>query len=68
MNLSSDAAVAGTYTCVEPMGLFWSMLPVRGQKPGARIFQRDSSVPVLTELTVHKALPTLIKTSKNLTK
>ena len=68
VNLSLDAAVAGTYAGVEPMGLFWSMLPVRGQKPGARIFQRDSSVPVLTELTVHKGFTDFDKDIKELDK
>ncbi|KAL5008200.1 hypothetical protein ScPMuIL_013781 [Solemya velum] len=48
-----DTSVQGTYTGVEPMGLFWSMVPTRGQRRGTRLSQKNISVPLEVKISVY---------------
>lgn len=47
VDLSRQPSTGGSYTGVEPMGLFWSMLP---ESPHKKLLKRDASSPVLIHI------------------
>ncbi|XP_078603919.1 acyl-coenzyme A amino acid N-acyltransferase 1-like [Branchiostoma floridae x Branchiostoma japonicum] len=51
--VAKQPSLGGLYTGVEQMGLFWSMQPSPGQKPGLRLRKKDVSTPFLVDLSVH---------------
>ncbi|KAI8495155.1 myristoyl-CoA hydrolase [Branchiostoma belcheri] len=51
--LGKQPALGGTYTGIEQMGLFWSLQPSPGQKPGLRLRKKDVSTPFLVDLSLH---------------
>lgn len=51
VHLSTQPSTGGSYTGVEPMGLFWSMLP---EVPHKKLQKRDASSPVLIQLEAHR--------------
>ena len=46
VDIEKDASFGGTYKGVDGMGLFWSMLPVPGQRRGIRWTTRDVTRPM----------------------
>ncbi|KAJ8378153.1 hypothetical protein AAFF_G00247910 [Aldrovandia affinis] len=50
VDLGSDASLGGSYTGVEPMGLFWSMRP---EIPHAKLRARDVLDPLRVRIEVH---------------
>ncbi len=52
VNITNMPSVDGSYVGVEPMGLFWSMTPSPGQKPGLRFSVNDVTRPILIKLTL----------------
>ena len=52
VDLTKDASLGGTYTGVEPMGLFWSMVPAPGQRSGLRLMKKDISQPDRVSVSV----------------
>lgn len=51
VDLSRQPSTGGSYTGVEPMGLFWSMLP---ESPHKKLLKRDASSPVLIHIEAHR--------------
>ncbi|XP_078676593.1 acyl-coenzyme A thioesterase 1-like [Branchiostoma floridae x Branchiostoma belcheri] len=51
--LGKQPALGGTYTGIDQMGLFWSLQPSPGQKPGLRLRKKDVSTPFLVDLSLH---------------
>eukprot|EP00058_Branchiostoma_floridae_P000246 XP_002585734.1 hypothetical protein BRAFLDRAFT_72249 [Branchiostoma floridae] len=51
--VAKQPSLGGLYTGVDQMGLFWSMQPSPGQKPGLRLRKKDVSTPFLVDLSVH---------------
>ncbi|XP_053469710.1 acyl-coenzyme A thioesterase 5 isoform X2 [Ictalurus furcatus] len=51
VDLSRQPSTGGSYTGVEPMGLFWSMLP---ESPHKKLLKRDASSPAVFHIEVHK--------------
>ncbi|KAK2864349.1 hypothetical protein Q7C36_003503 [Tachysurus vachellii] len=47
VDLNHHASSGGSYTGVEPMGLFWSLLP---EAPHKKLLKRDASSPVLIHI------------------
>ncbi|XP_058235620.1 acyl-coenzyme A thioesterase 5 [Hemibagrus wyckioides] len=47
VDLRRHASSGGSYTGVEPMGLFWSLLP---ESPHKKLLKRDASSPVLVHI------------------
>ncbi|XP_061168852.1 acyl-coenzyme A amino acid N-acyltransferase 1-like [Saccostrea echinata] len=47
-----QAAVQGTYTGVEPMGLFWSMKPEPSQRQQIRFLKRNVTTPIIVTFAV----------------
>lgn len=45
VDLSNDAAVSGSYTGVDVSGLWWSLAPGPGARPGERFAKRDACIP-----------------------
>ncbi|XP_077990114.1 bile acid-CoA:amino acid N-acyltransferase-like [Glandiceps talaboti] len=54
VEVDNDVSIGGTYSGVEPMGLFWSMQPTPGQKKGARLRQFDVMKPRIIDIHVFK--------------
>ncbi|XP_072019187.1 bile acid-CoA:amino acid N-acyltransferase-like [Amphiura filiformis] len=54
ISMEQNPSLGGTYTDVEPMGLFWSMTPSPGQKFGLRFVKKDVTTPMQITLSVHK--------------
>lgn len=52
VDLSRDPSLNGTYTGVEPMGLFWSMVQNPHQRKYARLVKYDATTPLLYDLAV----------------
>ena len=52
MDVSTMPSVGGSYSGIEPMGLFWSMTLAPGQKPGLRFNVNDVTRPVIVKLTL----------------
>ncbi|XP_053344907.1 acyl-coenzyme A thioesterase 2, mitochondrial-like [Clarias gariepinus] len=50
VDVSRQPSTGGSYTGVEPMGLFWSMLP---ESPHKKLLKRDASSPVLVHIEAH---------------
>ncbi|KAK7104520.1 acyl-coenzyme A thioesterase 5-like [Littorina saxatilis] len=53
VDLQKDASVGGTYTGVEPMGLFWSMQPCPSGPQNIRMVVKNVDRPVLYKLSVY---------------
>ncbi|XP_026779538.3 acyl-coenzyme A thioesterase 5 [Pangasianodon hypophthalmus] len=51
VDVSRQPSTGGSYTGVEPMGLFWSMLP---ESPHKKLLKRDASSPVLIHIEAHR--------------
>ncbi|XP_066276789.1 acyl-coenzyme A thioesterase 1-like [Branchiostoma lanceolatum] len=51
--VAKQPSLGGLYKGVDQMGLFWSMQPSPGQKPGLRLRKKDVSTPFLVDLSVH---------------
>nr|XP_023656999.1 acyl-coenzyme A thioesterase 1-like [Paramormyrops kingsleyae] len=49
VDLGTSSSLSGSYTGVEPMGLFWSMAP---ETPHSRLIKRDTSSPFLVNIEV----------------
>ncbi|XP_072024028.1 peroxisomal succinyl-coenzyme A thioesterase-like [Amphiura filiformis] len=54
VSMEQNPSLGGTYTDVEPMGLFWSMTQSPGQKLGLRYAKKDVTIPMQITLSVHK--------------
>ncbi|XP_072018261.1 bile acid-CoA:amino acid N-acyltransferase-like [Amphiura filiformis] len=54
ISMEQNSSLGGTFTDVEPMGLFWSMISSPGQKPGLRYAKKDVTIPMQITLSVHK--------------
>ncbi|XP_019633789.1 PREDICTED: acyl-coenzyme A thioesterase 1-like [Branchiostoma belcheri] len=52
--VAKQPSLGGLYAGIEQMGLFWSMQPSPGQKPGLRLRKKDVSTPFLVEVSVHE--------------
>lgn len=52
VDLEKASSVAGSYTGVEPMGLFWSMSPQRGASQAYRMRRIDSRIPHVMKISV----------------
>lgn len=52
VNLVTQPSLAGSYTGVSPMGIFWSMVQAPGQKEGLRLMKKDMTTPMTTNITV----------------
>ena len=53
VNVTKMASTWGTYTGVEPMGLFWSMVQAPGQRKGLRLVKQDVTTPYEINLFVY---------------
>ncbi|XP_038075757.1 bile acid-CoA:amino acid N-acyltransferase-like isoform X1 [Patiria miniata] len=63
VDLNAQQSLGGSYTGLEPMGLFWSLGPAPGQKRGIRFAKQDLKEPVEITFAVyneHLELPLLI--------
>ncbi|XP_038075961.1 bile acid-CoA:amino acid N-acyltransferase-like [Patiria miniata] len=63
VDLNTQQSLGGSYTGLEPMGLFWSLGPAPGQKRGIRLAKQDVTEPVEFTFAVyneHLELPLLI--------
>lgn len=54
VDLYNHPSVQGHYTGVSPMGIFWSMEPLPGQKKGIRMMKKDIDMPFNCQLYVHQ--------------
>ncbi|KAL5008828.1 hypothetical protein ScPMuIL_014409 [Solemya velum] len=59
VDLENSSSTQGTYTGVEPMGLFWSMVQSPGQPRGTRITHKHVSLPLDTHISVFPGQVTL---------
>ncbi|XP_051477187.1 acyl-coenzyme A thioesterase 6-like isoform X3 [Apus apus] len=55
LHLGTDASHGGSYTGVEPMGLFWSLAPAGMERPYQRLLPRSTDVPTKVEVFVHES-------------
>ncbi|KAI5615128.1 acyl-coenzyme A thioesterase 1, partial [Silurus asotus] len=51
VDLNNHPSRGGSYTGVEPMGLFWSMMP---ESPHKKLLKKDASSPVLVHIEAHR--------------
>ncbi|KAI5090853.1 acyl-coenzyme A thioesterase 1, partial [Silurus meridionalis] len=51
VDLNHHPSRGGSYTGVEPMGLFWSMMP---ESPHKKLLKKDASSPVLVHIEAHR--------------
>ena len=58
VSLVSQPSLGGSYTGVEPMGLFWSMEPVEGTDRDDMLRKRDVSKPLKVSLDVCSGIRT----------
>ncbi|CAH1791859.1 unnamed protein product [Owenia fusiformis] len=54
----SGVSKGGSYEGIEPMGLFWSLSPMPGQRRGIRLMKRDVTKPYKFKLTLHQGFLT----------
>ncbi|XP_072031318.1 acyl-coenzyme A amino acid N-acyltransferase 2-like [Amphiura filiformis] len=54
IHIAEQPSHGGTYTGVEPMGLFWGMQSCPGQRQGIRYMKLDVTTPASTTLSLHK--------------
>ncbi|XP_038075505.1 bile acid-CoA:amino acid N-acyltransferase-like isoform X2 [Patiria miniata] len=54
VSVPDQMSLGGTYTGAEPMGLFWSMQPLAGQRLGVRFLLTDATKPVLVNLSLYR--------------
>ncbi|KAK7480356.1 hypothetical protein BaRGS_00028403 [Batillaria attramentaria] len=52
VDLDKDPSLGGSFTGVEPMGLFWSLAAVPGHPPNIRLMWKDVNKPCDIQLTV----------------
>lgn len=52
IDLGKDISTGGTYTGIEPMGLFWSMKPSKNMRPTDRFLVNDIENPIVTSFRV----------------
>ena len=52
LDIARDASFGGTYKGIDGMGLFWSMMPIPGQRRGTRWTTRDVTRPMQFYVTV----------------
>ncbi|XP_048738088.2 acyl-coenzyme A amino acid N-acyltransferase 2-like [Ostrea edulis] len=50
--VENQSSVQGTYTGVEPMGLFWSMKPEPSERENVRLLKKDVTTPIVVTLSV----------------
>ncbi|XP_076464426.1 bile acid-CoA:amino acid N-acyltransferase-like isoform X2 [Babylonia areolata] len=53
LDLNRDASVGGTYTGVDPMGLFWSLAPCPSGPRNIRMVVKNVEDPILYTLSVY---------------
>lgn len=53
VDVQKDLCHTGTYTGIEPMGLFWSMRQAPGQNLSLRLLKKDVTSPLLSKLYVY---------------
>lgn len=51
VDVAKAAPLDGSFGCVDPMGLFWSMVPEDGQAPSP--FAKESAEPVVVAIEAH---------------
>ena len=56
VSLVSQPSLGGSYTGVEPMGLFWSMEPVEGTDRDDMLRKRDVTKPLKVSLDVYSGI------------
>ncbi|KAM7437674.1 myristoyl-CoA hydrolase [Porites harrisoni] len=56
VSLVSQASLGGSYTGVEPMGLFWSMEPVEGTDRDDMLRKRDVTKPLKVSVDVYSGI------------
>ncbi|XP_033635544.1 acyl-coenzyme A amino acid N-acyltransferase 1-like [Asterias rubens] len=54
VSVADQACFGGSYTGIEPMGLFWSMVPSPGERLGARFILRDATKPMVVQLSLYE--------------
>ncbi|KAH9500457.1 Acyl-coenzyme A thioesterase 1 [Bulinus truncatus] len=54
IDVTQHASEGGTYTGVEPMGVFWSMKPAPGQPPNTRMPLGSPNLPCVYSLRVYQ--------------
>ncbi|XP_033102499.1 acyl-coenzyme A amino acid N-acyltransferase 1-like [Anneissia japonica] len=59
LSLNEHPSLGGTYSGVQGMGLFTSMLPSPKEKRGSRLLKKDVSTPLVNELTVYNGFLTV---------
>ncbi|KAI1891091.1 hypothetical protein AGOR_G00160330 [Albula goreensis] len=52
LNLSQDKAQGGSYSGLEPMGLFWSMIPAPGEREGLRLRKKNVETPYTVQISL----------------
>ncbi|XP_062610810.1 acyl-coenzyme A amino acid N-acyltransferase 1-like isoform X1 [Saccostrea cucullata] len=52
LTVEDQASVQGTYTGLEPMGLFWSMKPEPSSRQNIRFLKKDVTSPIIVTLSV----------------
>ncbi|XP_062614556.1 bile acid-CoA:amino acid N-acyltransferase-like, partial [Saccostrea cucullata] len=52
VTVEDQASVQGTYTGLEPMGLFWSMKPEPSSRQNIRFLKKDVTSPIVVTLSV----------------
>ncbi|XP_061165096.1 acyl-coenzyme A thioesterase 1-like [Saccostrea echinata] len=52
VTVEEQTSVQGTYTGLEPMGLFWSMKPEPSMKQNIRLLKKDVTSPIVVTLSV----------------
>ncbi|XP_029697319.1 bile acid-CoA:amino acid N-acyltransferase-like isoform X2 [Takifugu rubripes] len=58
VNVSEDTSLGGTYSGVQQMGLFWSLRPVPGSKPGLRLRKSNVLTPMEVTISVYAGYQT----------
>ncbi|XP_036415875.1 bile acid-CoA:amino acid N-acyltransferase-like isoform X2 [Colossoma macropomum] len=52
VDLTRDSSMGGSYIGCEPMGLFWSLQPARGQEEGLRLRKKNVDTPYTVHVTM----------------
>ncbi|CAL1542548.1 unnamed protein product [Lymnaea stagnalis] len=53
IDVTAQSSQGGTYTGVEPMGIFWSLKPAPGQPPTSRLIIKDTERPCIFRLRAY---------------
>ena len=54
VDLTTMPSTGGSFQGVEPMGLFWGMIPAPGQRAGLRLFKSNASTPFKVQVSVQR--------------